>query len=422
MKKLLTVLFCVILVTGLMLTSCRREPEPEPEPEPVPEVVEPEPEPEPPVEPEPEPVPEPEPEPPVEPEIVPPEPEVVDITREKTVDPDRPAERTGGDFYIALNKEPEVLDPHMITNHSEQKLAKALFEGLLSYDPQTGLAVPGLAESWEMTDDGLVYTFYLREAQWSDGEPITAQTVVDSWMRAMAPETGSPYAWFFGIIEGAEAYIAGEGDAEDVQIEAVDDHTFEMTLSASLPSVVEGLPLFAFSVVPVHAIDAYGDNWTDIDNLVVNGPFEITAWADAQFIALEPNASYWDAENVFLDAVVYFPVPNIGEAVEMFTYEDVDWVSGIPKSREAELEGRDDFHKVPYVAAELSMLLSDAAEKEGEARMAALKEAESLFEALEEGTTPDYYLYYRSLIDTSTWGGWFPNMMGAHPPKDVFLK
>ncbi len=436
MKKLLTVLFCVILVTGLLLTSCRREePEPEPEPEPVPEIVEPEPEPEPePVpEPEPEPVPEPpevvpEPEPvPEPPEVVPePEPiiEEVDLTREKSVDPDRPDERTGGDFYIALDQNPEVFDPHFIGTVAESNLAMALFEGLLTFDPMTGQAVPGLAESWEATEDGLVYTFHLREAEWSDGVPITAQTVVDSWLRAMRPSTRSPYASFFIAIEGAENYITGRGSADDVAIEAVDDYTFRMTLVDDIPMMAEVLPLFAFSVVPTHAIEEYGRTWTFPDNLVVNGPYTVEFIASGDFVSLVPNERYWDAENVYLDSIVYFPVSDPVEAYEMFRFGEVDWLTAmsIPQAKISEIRRRDDFHRSPFLAAELSEMIGEAMTADEARQMELLQEVTGMYKALQAGETPEFRIYNRNLIDTSVWGGWFPNMLGFHPLKDIYLK
>ncbi len=412
MKKLLTVLFCVILVTGLILTtSCRRE-EPAPVPPPV---VEPEPVPEPPV---PEPVPEPEPEPEPVPVVEPP----VDMTRERAADPDRPDQRTGGDFYIAVGEEPGTLDPHLAASPSEQQLSMALFEGLLAFDPMNGRAVGGLAESWTVSPDGLEYTFTLREAKWSDGEAITAQTVVDSWMRAMNPATRSPFAWYYAVIEGAEAYLTGEAGPDAVQIEAVDEKTFSMTLIGDVPAVVEGLAAPAFAVIPVHAIETHGAGWSMPDRVVVNGAFKIEMWAPGDFIALTPNSHYWDAENVFLDAVVYFPVADAAEAFEMYDFGEVDWISAVPADRLPRVRGREDFHQVPAIAAEFEALINEAAGLEGEARVEALQKADALFEALVAGTTPDFSYYIRNMIDTSVWGGWFPNVMGFHPVKDLYLK
>lgn len=102
----------------------------------------------------------------------------------------------GADFVIANESEPQSLDPHLIEGVPELRLNLALFEGLMAYDPKTAEPVPGLAESWTVSEDGTVYTFRLRQAVWSDGVPITAETVVKSWLRVLDPKTAAPYAWF----------------------------------------------------------------------------------------------------------------------------------------------------------------------------------------------------------------------------------
>ena len=99
-------------------------------------------------------------------------------------------------FRIWNGAEPENLDPHLMSGVHEHRIYMSLFEGLLSHDPQTAKGVAGLAESWQVSQDGTVYTFSLRRTTWSDGIPISAQTVVDSWLRILDPKTRSAYAWF----------------------------------------------------------------------------------------------------------------------------------------------------------------------------------------------------------------------------------
>jgi oligopeptide transport system substrate-binding protein len=109
------------------------------------------------------------------------------------------------EFVVVNGTEPETLDPHLISGVPEHRIYMAIFEGLMSYDPETAEPVPGLAESWEVSEDGTVYTFKLRKTTWSDGVPITAQTVRDSWLRMFDPETAAPYVWFPNM------FIAGAG-------------------------------------------------------------------------------------------------------------------------------------------------------------------------------------------------------------------
>lgn len=414
MKKLLIVLFCVILVTGLFLTSCRREEPPPPVTPPVEEPVTPPPPPPPPPEPEPEP------EPPVVVEEVPVVVETIDITREKSVDPDRPAEPTGGSFWVALDADPTTLDPHFASTAADFAVSNALFEGLLVYDPKTGRSAPGLAESWKMTEDGKVFTFHLREASWSDGTAITAQTVVDSWLRALDPEVDSPIGWYLGFIKGAEEFYMGEAGADAVHIKALDDRTLEVELAAGLPYFAEVLPHFAYSVVPVHAIEQHGSAWTDLDKLVVNGPFKLTQWIPNFILELAPNSGYWDAQNVFLDEVIFRHAADASKAYELYQDGGADWITMIPPGKD--MSGRDDFFRLPYLAAELQKHIQQAGMAEGDARVQALADAQRIFEVLDAGRTPLYSFHSVNLIDTDVWGGWHPNPMGFHPLKDIYLR
>ena len=167
--------------------------------------------------------------------------------------------RTGGEFVINNGAEPESLDPHLIEGVPEHRIYLSLFEGLTTYDPETALAVPGMAKSWEITNDGMTYTFNLREAYWTDGVKITAQQFVDSWLRELDPATGSPYAWFPSMfIEGAGAFNGGDAGPEAVQIRALDEMTFQIDLIGPLPYVLDALPHYAFAVVPLHAIEEFG--------------------------------------------------------------------------------------------------------------------------------------------------------------------
>src|SRR6056297_3992065 len=132
------------------------------------------------------------------------------------------AQEEPSEFIIVNGAEPETLDPHLISGVHEHRIYMSLFEGLMTYDPETAEPVPGLAKSWDVSEDGTVYTFHLRETTWSDGVPITAQTVVDSWLRMLAPETAAPYAWFPNMfIKGAADYNSGDAGADAVGIEEI---------------------------------------------------------------------------------------------------------------------------------------------------------------------------------------------------------
>ncbi|MFP4266871.1 MAG: peptide ABC transporter substrate-binding protein [Spirochaetaceae bacterium] len=254
------------------------------------------------------------------------------------------------EFIMVNGAEPETLDPHLISGVPEHRIYMEIFEGLLSYDPETAEPVPGLAESWEVSDDGKVYTFELRETTWSDGEPITAQTVVDSWLRMLDPETAAPYAWFPNMfIAGAEEYNSGDADADAVKIEAVDDYTFRMELIGPLPYVLGALPHYSFAVVPMHAIEEHGKEWTSPENFVGNGPFTLEEWSPQERISVTPNDTYWDADTVSLDRVEFLPIDDNNTAYNMFLNDEVDWATEIPLDQMDEAKLRDDYHNAPYL-------------------------------------------------------------------------
>ncbi len=186
-------------------------------------------------------------------------------------------EEDGVVFKLINGAEPESLDPHQIQGVPEHRIYETIFEGLVAYDPETADAVPGLAESWTSNEDGDQYTFTLRDAVWSDGVKITAQTVVDSWLRELNPETASPYAWFPGMfLKGADAYNSGDAGPEAVGIRALDEKTFQMDLLGPLPYAIGALAHYSFAVVPLHAIEEFGDEWTLPENFVGNGPYVLT--------------------------------------------------------------------------------------------------------------------------------------------------
>src|SRR5438034_3992186 len=140
------------------------------------------------------------------------------------------------DVVIINGTEPESLDPHIVTGIAEMRLTKALFDGLTKLDPRLARPSPALAERWEISADGRVYTFHLRtNAAWSTGEPITTRDVVWSWMRALSPATAGDYAGQLFYIRNAEAYYNGEiKDPSQLGIHALDRRTLRVELNDPL--------------------------------------------------------------------------------------------------------------------------------------------------------------------------------------------
>lgn len=254
-------------------------------------------------------------------------------------------------FRIANGAEPESLDPAKIQGVPEHRIFETLFEGLIVYDPQSADGVPGLAESWEVSEDGMTYTFKLRKANWSDGTPITAHDVVYSWLRELAPETASPYAWFpVMFLAGANEYNIGEAGPEAVQIRALDDYTFQMDLIGPLPYVIGALGHYSFAVVPQHAIEKYGDEWILPGNFVGNGPYTLKEWTPQDKIVAVKNEAYWDADSVKLDEVVFYASDDNNTNYNMYISGQVDWLTAIPNDKLDSVKMREDYQVAPQLS------------------------------------------------------------------------
>jgi oligopeptide transport system substrate-binding protein len=208
-----------------------------------------------------------------------------------------------------------------------------------------------LAESWTISKDGTRYTFKLRDAYWSDGVKITAQTVVDSWLRGLAPETANPYAWFPAIfLVGALEYNEGLVGKEAVGIRALDEKTFQMDLIGKLPYVIDALGHYSFAVVPMHVIKKYGSTWTQPKNFVGNGPFTLKEWSPRSRIVATKNDKYWDADNVKLGEVIFYPIDDNNTAYNMYLNGEIDWLTNVPLDQFDAASLRRDYHKAPQLA------------------------------------------------------------------------
>lgn len=226
-----------------------------------------------------------------------------------------PADRAVADGVMiqSLGAQNPNLDPLRASLVLERNLLLALFEGLVAADPQTGAPRPAAAESWDISDDGLAYTFHLRpEGRWSNGDPVTAQDFANSVQRVLEPRSGAVNARFMHVLRGARAYNAGETDSfASVGVEVIDAHTLRFLLEAPYRHF---LPLLTHWIwLPVHlpSIREVGDpysretNWTTPEHLVGNGPYRLTEVQPEQRIAVEKNPFYRDADNVVLRAIDY---------------------------------------------------------------------------------------------------------------------
>lgn len=199
----------------------------------------------------------------------------------------------------ALEQEPATLDPAKSTTIPESTVELQLFEGLTRIDAQNQPQA-GAASSWEISPDGLVYTFHLRPHMvWSNGDPLTAKDFEYAWKRVLNPETGADNAYMLYIIKNGEAYNKGELDADSVGVKALDEETLRVELAEPAPYF---LGLTAFHVFyPVNAllVEAHPNDWAaHSDTLVGNGPYKLTRWKHSGEMNFAKNDSYWDANAV----------------------------------------------------------------------------------------------------------------------------
>lgn len=214
--------------------------------------------------------------------------------------------------------DPETLDQHKTSTVYEAHILRDLYEGLLSYSAE-GKAIPGAAESWTVSDDGLVYTFKLRaNGKWSNGDAVTAHDFVYSLRRIQTPETGAKYANILYPIKNAEKVNKGELKPEELAVKAVDDMTLEITLNAPTPYFLELLT--HQTGLPVHkaSIEKHGSDFVRPGNMISNGAFSLTEFVPNSHVKAVKNPHFHDAANVKLDAVMYYPTEDRGAALRRF--------------------------------------------------------------------------------------------------------
>ena len=250
---------------------------------------------------------------------------------DKPADPPlSPNARTPGVLVRLSGDEVQSLDPHKVSTVEDVRVASEMFEGLVRYGA-TGAPEPGLAESWAVSDDGLVWTFSLREdLRFSDGAALTAADVVASFQRLMTPATTAPNANLFDAIENAPAVLAGKAAPDQLGVQALNARTVQIRLTRPFPAFLELLAHAAASVLPTHALAQHGDGWVKQRPLVGSGPFRLKEWRLHSALKLERNPAYHDAANVALAGVEYRPVQDDQTALRLFRAGSADVLTDFP--------------------------------------------------------------------------------------------
>ncbi len=259
------------------------------------------------------------------------------------------------DLVFINGAEPETLDPAVITGQPEGRIVNALFEGLLRFDKK-GHAVPGVAASWEISPDGLNYTFHLRpNARWSDGKKVSAGDFVNSWQRTLDPATASAYSYQLFSVVGAEDFANGKSkDFSTVGARAVDDLTLRVTLRQPTTYFLDLCAFPTLYPVRTDLIAKFGDDWVKPGKLVGNGAFLLDAWKINDSVILKKNPLYWDHATVQLRSIQVLPISQANVAYNFYAAGQADLImdKGLaPPSLLDALKVRPDFHAAPFLGS-----------------------------------------------------------------------
>ncbi|MBK7643593.1 MAG: peptide ABC transporter substrate-binding protein [Planctomycetes bacterium] len=271
------------------------------------------------------------------------------------------------DFAFVNPGEVASLDPASVTGVPEMKVLRFLYEGLLVEDPDTLEPRPGVARSWEVSPDGLRYTFHLREdARWSNGDPLTAEDFVYSFRRLLDPRTAAAYAYQLWYVKGARAFTSETGEDgaprpsfDTVGIRASDALTLLLELEAPTPfflGVLASVPLMPVCRANLERVQhEFGERWrvewTKPAHFVGNGPYRLALRRVNDRLRFVKSATYWDARSVALETVDCLCVEHLETALNLYLTHEVGWIDNVPTAALDALREREDFQASPYLAS-----------------------------------------------------------------------
>ncbi len=262
------------------------------------------------------------------------------------------AEAAGNVLRYVMTGEPETLDPNMNNYAESSNVLLNLFTGLYQYSTDGTSVEPGCAESHTVSEDGLTYTFKLREGlKWSDGSPLTAADFEYSWKRELKQETASTAAWQLYYIKNGEAYNNGQCEADEVGVKAIDDTTLEVVLNNPTPYFVNLTAANNFAPVKKEAVES-AEAWTkSADTYVCNGPFMMAEIKPQEGYSLVKNPNYVFADTVALDGVEMIFIEQAEAALSAYNAGDVDAMSGksIETQAMTQYDGSEELHSYDLI-------------------------------------------------------------------------
>ncbi len=267
---------------------------------------------------------------------------------------------SGKILTIEMGPEVESIDPALNTTNDGANYLTYLFDNLLRTD-KDGKVVPSLAQKYEVSDDGLTWTFHLRDGlKWSDGSDFTANDFVYSWQRMVDPDVAAPYAeTVLGMVEGYDEAIGKPDengnqtttpDITKLRVEAPDDKTFVVHMSHPTPYFDKLATFAALSPVKKDVVEAKPDGWTlDPKTYISTGPFKLAEWKSGSYLMLEKNENYWNKDAVKLDGIKCLLMGDQNAAFSAYEAGDALMIKDIPTQEITTLQKRPDYRLDPQI-------------------------------------------------------------------------
>ncbi|KLI20198.1 peptide ABC transporter substrate-binding protein [Brachyspira hyodysenteriae] len=255
-----------------------------------------------------------------------------------------------GAIYINVGPEPKTIDPALNSTVDANIYIQHVFEGLATRDKDNKI-VPGVAERWDISEDGLTYTFHIRDnAKWSDGEKITAEDFVYAWQRVVDPVTASEYAYQFEPVLNAMDINSGKKPVSELGIKAIDEKTLEVKLNTPTAYFLELVAFYTFYPVRKDMIEENGDNWTlSPDTYIGNGPFIMTERRTDDRIVVVKNTNYWNVNNIVPEKLVFILMQNGTAAVAGIKEGSLHFANNPPLQDIENLKSEGLMHISPYL-------------------------------------------------------------------------
>lgn len=254
-------------------------------------------------------------------------------------DPNAPAgEAAKDEQHLTINQFQEVgtLDWQKCSQNGEIQIYSWIMEGLTR--SHNGQILPGMAEKWDVSEDGLTWTFHLRDAKWTDGQPVTADDFYYGWMRAIDPKEPKDYTYFLYDIVGAEDYSMGKASADQVGLKVVDPKTFEVKLKTPVTYFDYMASFVTFAPVRKDVFEKNGAKYnTEAENLVTNGPFKVESWKHESEMVYVKNADYWDAGKIKLEKVTGLMIADDSTEFNMYEAGELDHTVQLTADQKAAL-------------------------------------------------------------------------------------